>query len=35
MELIAVFEHAALGTTVHMLSAAAEDEDGDCNVYAD
>jgi len=35
MELVAVFEHAALGTTVHMLSAAAEDEDGDCIMYVD
>ena len=35
MELVAEFEPAAFGTTVHMLSAAAEDEDGDCIMYVD
>ena len=27
--------HAAFGTTVHMLTAAAEDEEGDCSLYPD
>ena len=33
--IVFVFVYAAFGTTVDMLMAAAEDEDGDCNLYPD